>query len=225
MDIMCFNEMDEELHLVKASHGMYKYKHYATFQEMYEDIAEILNDGRDWRSWDCDRILEKNGLTLNNFYDDNGDMILYDGLDYDDYMQKHLSDLTDKDYAEIIEEAIKERGYGHWDHKCFVIIKEDDDDKCYEITNKDFDENGKFVGMIDDRKAIRLRPLREEFTEILENKYEIYENVDDILYAVQDMLEFMVEDTKTRTPYATNSINRYEQAAQEVSFLISDLDD
>ena len=107
--------------------------------------------------------------------------------------------------------------------------------QCYEITDKDFDENGKFIGTTDDgRKAIRLKPLREVFTEILEENYGIYENVDNILSAVEDMFKYMIEDVKIRVPYSENSVNgyektaqavdRYEKATQEVSFLISDLD-
>jgi hypothetical protein len=161
---ICFNEMDIKCKLVKAPlSSMNGYNHYKTFKEMYDDIAEILNDGSDWRSWDLDMVLEKNGLTLDDFFDNNGDMILHDGLDYDDYTQNHLLDLTDKDYAEIIERAINERGDHKWEHKCFVMLREFDDDKCYEITDNDFDSNGKFIGTIDDnRKSIRLRPLRED---------------------------------------------------------------
>ena len=118
---ICFNEMDIKCKLVKAPlSSMNEYNHYKTFKEMYDDIAEILNAGRDWRSWDLDMLLEKNGLTLDDFFDNNGDMILHDGLDYDDYTQNHLLDLTDKDYAEIIERAINERGDHKWEHKCFV---------------------------------------------------------------------------------------------------------
>lgn len=153
---ICFNEMDIKCKLVKAPlSSMNEYNHYKTFKEMYDDIAEILNAGRDWRSWDLDMLLEKNGLTLDDFFDNNGDMILHDGLDYDDYTQKHLLDLTDKDYAEIIENAINERGDHKWEHKCFVMLREFDDDECYEITDNDFDSNGKFIGTIDDnRKSI-----------------------------------------------------------------------
>ena len=36
-----------------------------------------------------------------------------------------------------------------------VLLREFDDDKCYEITDNDFDSNGKFIGTIDDnRKSI-----------------------------------------------------------------------
>lgn len=230
-----FNQMDEKCNLIKAAYGMYVYKHYKTFKEMYEDIAEILCDKSDWESWDVSRVLEKNNLSVDDFYDDNDDMVLHDGFDFDNYIEKHLSDLTDKDYAEIIEEAIKEKGYGgYWNHECFVMLREDDN-QCYEITDKDFDENGKFIGTTDDgRKAIRLKPLREVFTEILEENYGIYENVDNILSAVEDMFKYMIEDVKIRVPYSENSVNgyektaqavdRYEKATQEVSFLISDLD-
>ena len=72
------------------------------------------------------------------------------------------------------------------------------------------------------------------FTEILEENYGIYENVDNILSAVEDMFKYMIEDVKIRVPYSENSVNgyektaqavdRYEKATQEVSFLISDLD-
>lgn len=64
--------------------------------------------------------------------------------------------------------------------------------------------------------------MREKFNQILE-KHGIYEDVEEILYAVSDMLEFVAEETRKNEPYATNSIERAKTAAHEVWSLSNDL--
>ena len=65
--------------------------------------------------------------------------------------------------------------------------------------------------------------MREKFKEILE-KHGIYgEDPEEILYAVEDMLEFVANETRREEPYAINSIDRLEKAAYEVFNLASDI--
>lgn len=65
--------------------------------------------------------------------------------------------------------------------------------------------------------------MREKFKEILE-KHGIYgEDPEEILYAVEDMLEFVANETRREEPYAINSIDRLEKAAYEVFNLASDM--
>ena len=56
----------------------------------------------------------------------------------------------------------------------------------------------------------------------LNNQYG--EDITNILHSVQEMLEYMADDTKEKYPYATNSIDGYNQAAYTVFSLISELD-
>lgn len=66
--------------------------------------------------------------------------------------------------------------------------------------------------------------MNEKFEEIL-NRNGIYgEDVTDILNSVQEMLEYMANDTKEKEPYATNTIDSYNNAAYTVFSLISELD-
>lgn len=65
--------------------------------------------------------------------------------------------------------------------------------------------------------------MREKFDEILK-RHGIYgEDVEEILYSVQEMLKYVAEETKKNEPYATNSIERMETAACEVFSLSIDL--
>lgn len=65
--------------------------------------------------------------------------------------------------------------------------------------------------------------MREKFNEIL-GKHGIYgEDVEEILYAVSDMLDLVADETKENEPYATNYIDRLETAAREVWNLSTDL--
>ena len=49
--------------------------------------------------------------------------------------------------------------------------------------------------------------------------------VEDVIYFVQDLLEFQADELKQNEPYATNSINSLENAAGEVWDLIEYLQD
>lgn len=66
--------------------------------------------------------------------------------------------------------------------------------------------------------------MNKKFEEILNNNGIYGEDVTDILHSVQDMLEYMADDIKGKEPYATNTIERYNQAAYTVFSLISELD-
>ena len=67
--------------------------------------------------------------------------------------------------------------------------------------------------------------MREKFEEILK-EHNIYgEDIEEILYAVSDMLEYMADETKEKEPYAVNTLDRLETAAYEVRSLVNDLDE
>lgn len=67
--------------------------------------------------------------------------------------------------------------------------------------------------------------MREKFEEILK-EHNIYgEDLEEILYAVHDMLLLIADETKEKEPYAIHTINRLEMAAHEVFELVSDLDE
>lgn len=66
--------------------------------------------------------------------------------------------------------------------------------------------------------------MREKFESIL-NEHGIYgEDIEEILYAVHDMLVCAADDIKEKYPYATNFIDRLEKAAYEVFGLTNDLE-
>lgn len=65
--------------------------------------------------------------------------------------------------------------------------------------------------------------MEEKFKEILENHGIYGEDITEILYAVCEMFQYIADDTKKKYPYATNSIDRYEKAAIEISMLINEL--
>ena len=66
--------------------------------------------------------------------------------------------------------------------------------------------------------------MREKFESILK-EHGIYEDdIEEILYAVSDMLNFVADKTKEEEPYATNSIKRLESAAYEVFSLTNELE-
>lgn len=66
--------------------------------------------------------------------------------------------------------------------------------------------------------------MNKKFEEILNNNGIYGEDVTDILHSVQEMLEYMADDIKEKEPYATNTIERYNQASYTVFSLISELD-
>mgnify|MGYP006968285289 CR=1 FL=1 len=65
--------------------------------------------------------------------------------------------------------------------------------------------------------------MRDKFDQILKDHSIYGEDVEEILYAVSDMLELVAEETKENEPYTTNSIERLETAAHEVWNLAIDL--
>ena len=65
---------------------------------------------------------------------------------------------------------------------------------------------------------------QEKFEEILNNDGIYGEDITDILNSVQEMLEYMANDTKEKYPYAANSVEKYNQAAYTVFSLVSELD-
>ena len=62
--------------------------------------------------------------------------------------------------------------------------------------------------------------MREKFESILKKNGVRSENIEDVLYAVTDMLCCLQDKIKEKEPYAKHSINRLEVAAQEVNDLI-----
>lgn len=66
--------------------------------------------------------------------------------------------------------------------------------------------------------------MKDKFEQILKNHGIYGEDIEEILYAVQEMLEYVADDTKKKEPYATNSIDRLEKAAHEVFSLAIDLE-
>ena len=65
--------------------------------------------------------------------------------------------------------------------------------------------------------------MKEEFAKILEEHGIYFEDVEEILFAVSDMLNLVADKTKKEEPYAVNSIKRLEAAAHEVFSLANDL--
>lgn len=65
--------------------------------------------------------------------------------------------------------------------------------------------------------------MREKFEAILEEHGIYGEDVEEILYAVHDMLIVVADKTKEDEPYATNYIDRIEKAEYEVYSLASNL--
>ena len=67
--------------------------------------------------------------------------------------------------------------------------------------------------------------MEEKFKNILK-VHGIYEDdVEEVLYAVQDMFETLINETMEKEPYAVNSIDRLETAAHEVFELYTYLED
>ena len=65
--------------------------------------------------------------------------------------------------------------------------------------------------------------MKEEFAKILEEHGICFEDIEEILFAVSDILDLVADKTKEEYPYATNSIERIEIAAYEVFSLANDL--
>lgn len=65
--------------------------------------------------------------------------------------------------------------------------------------------------------------MKEKFEAILKEHGIYGEDVEEILYAVHDMLLLVADEIKESEPYATNTIDRLEKSAYEVFSLASDL--
>lgn len=66
--------------------------------------------------------------------------------------------------------------------------------------------------------------LKEKFESILKEHGIYGEDIEEILYAVHEMLVYVADKTKEKEPYARNSIDRLEKAAYEVFSLANDLE-
>lgn len=65
--------------------------------------------------------------------------------------------------------------------------------------------------------------MREELNSILEEHGIYGEDVETVLTAVADMLDFVADKIKKEEPYATNTIKDIERAAYEVFSLTNNL--
>lgn len=63
--------------------------------------------------------------------------------------------------------------------------------------------------------------MKQKFENILERHGIFGEDVEEVLFAVSDMLEFMADKMATKEPYATESISKLENAAYEVADLVN----
>lgn len=111
-----------------------------------------------------------------------------------------------------IEEAMN----GRYEMYCQDYAQDVDIDALF---NEDFYKNLKEII----EKEITEINMREIFDGIL-NKHSIYgEDVEEVLYAVSDILDFMADKMKKDSPYATNTIKSLKDASREVSDLVREL--
>lgn len=66
---------------------------------------------------------------------------------------------------------------------------------------------------------------KEQLKEIMKRHCIVDCEVEDVIYFVQDLLEFRADELKENEPYATRSIDQLEAAAREVWDLIDYLQD
>jgi hypothetical protein len=66
---------------------------------------------------------------------------------------------------------------------------------------------------------------KDKFKEIMKRNGILSCEVEDVIYFVQELLEFQADELAENEPYATNSINRLEEAAKEVYDLLYYLED
>ena len=66
---------------------------------------------------------------------------------------------------------------------------------------------------------------REQFKEIMKRHCIVDCEVEDVIYFIQDLLEFQADEIKEKEPYATRAIDRLESAAREVWDLLEYLED
>ena len=66
---------------------------------------------------------------------------------------------------------------------------------------------------------------REQFKKIMKEHCIVDCEVEDVIYFIQDLLEFQANEIKENEPYATRAIERMENAAREVYDLLEYLED
>ena len=66
---------------------------------------------------------------------------------------------------------------------------------------------------------------REQFKEIMKKHCIVDCEVEDVIYFVQDLLEFQADELKENEPYAIRAIDRLESAAREVWNLVDYLEE
>lgn len=66
---------------------------------------------------------------------------------------------------------------------------------------------------------------KEKLKEIMDRHLIVGCEVEDVIYFIQDLLEFRADELKENEPYATRSIDSLESAAREVWDLIEYLSD
>lgn len=66
---------------------------------------------------------------------------------------------------------------------------------------------------------------RDKFLEILKEHGIYDDDVEEIIYAMEDMLHYVASKTEAEEPYAYKYIDRVNKAAEEVRSLIWELED
>ena len=66
---------------------------------------------------------------------------------------------------------------------------------------------------------------KEQFKEIMRKHCIVDCEVEDVIYFVQDLLEFQADELKETEPYAIRAIDRLESAAREVWSLVDYLEE
>lgn len=66
---------------------------------------------------------------------------------------------------------------------------------------------------------------REQFKEIMREHCIVDCEVEDVIYFIQELLEFQADEVRENEPYATKAIARMEAAAREVYDLLDYLED
>ena len=66
---------------------------------------------------------------------------------------------------------------------------------------------------------------REQFKKIMKEHCIVDCEVEDVIYFIQDLLEFQANEIKENEPYAIRAIERMENAAREVYDLLEYLED
>ena len=66
---------------------------------------------------------------------------------------------------------------------------------------------------------------RDKFLEILKEHGIYDDDIEEIIYAVEDMLHYIADKMEAEEPHATACINRTNKAAEEVHSLVWELED